>query len=57
MSLYGYTTKRDLTSIGNLCFMALIGLIIASIANWFFQSDALGWLVKSIDKPDWPERE
>ena len=45
MSLYGYTTKRDLTSIGNLCFMALIGLIIASIVNMFMQSSGLHWLL------------
>ncbi len=45
MSMYGYTTKRDLSSWGNLLFMALIGLIIASIVNIFLQSDALGWVV------------
>lgn len=44
MSLYGYTTKRDLTSIGNLCVMALIGFLIASIVNIFLQSAALYWL-------------
>ena len=43
MSIYGYVTKRDLTSIGNLCFMALIGLIIASIVNMFVASTALYW--------------
>ena len=43
MSVYGYVTKRDLTSIGNLCFMALIGLIIASIVNFFIGSSALYW--------------
>ena len=45
MSMYGYTTKRDLSSWGNLLFMALIGLIIASVVNIFLQSDALGWVV------------
>ncbi len=44
MSVYGYVTKRDLTSIGNLCFMALIGLIIASVVNIFVGSPALYWL-------------
>ena len=43
MSVYGYVTKRDLTSIGNLCFMALIGIIIASIVNIFIGSSALYW--------------
>jgi hypothetical protein len=45
MSLYGYTTKRDLTSIGNLCFMALIGFLLASIVNIFLQSEAFYWLL------------
>ena len=38
MSFYGLVTKRDLTSIGNLCFMGLIGVIIASVVNIFVQS-------------------
>jgi FtsH-binding integral membrane protein len=44
MSLYGFVTKRDLTGIGNLCGMALIGLIIASLVNLFFQNDMLYWI-------------
>jgi len=44
MSAYGYFTKRDLTTIGNLAFMALIGLIIASIANIFMKSEMLYWI-------------
>lgn len=44
MSVYGYVTKRDLTTIGNLCFMALFGFIIASIVNMFVASSALYWL-------------
>lgn len=36
MCIYGYTTKADLTSIGNLCIMALLGLIIASVVNIVF---------------------
>lgn len=44
MSAYGYFTKKDLTSIGNLAFMALIGLIIASIVNWFMKSTMLYWI-------------
>ena len=45
MSAYGYFTKRDLTSIGNLCFMALIGIIIASIVNIFFFNEILYWVI------------
>lgn len=45
MCLYGYFTKKDLTSIGNLCFMALIGLIIASVVNMFWSNETLYWIV------------
>ena len=45
MSFYGYTTKKDLTSIGNLAFMALIGIIIASVVNIFLQSTFMYWLI------------
>lgn len=45
MSAYGYFTKKDLTSIGNLCFMALIGIIIASIVNIFFFNEILYWVI------------
>lgn len=38
MSLYGYITKTDLTSVANIAFMGLIGLILASLANLFFQN-------------------
>ncbi|GAB4164560.1 MAG: Bax inhibitor-1/YccA family protein [Rickettsiaceae bacterium] len=41
MSLYGYTTKRDLTSMGSFLVMGLIGLIIVSIVNLFLQSPAI----------------
>ena len=44
MSVYGYFTKRDLTTIGSLCLMALFGLIIASIVNFFLQSTAFYWI-------------
>lgn len=40
-AVYGYTTKRDLSSVGSFMFMGLIGLIIASLVNMFFQSSAL----------------
>ncbi len=45
MSAYGYFTKKDLTSWGNLLFMALIGFIIASIVNIFLQSSFFYWLI------------
>ena len=48
MALYGYTTKRDLTSIGNLALMALIGVILASVINLFINSTALGYIVSYI---------
>lgn len=44
MSIYGYTTQRDLSSWGNLLFMALIGLILASVVNLFMQSTAIYWV-------------
>jgi uncharacterized protein len=47
-SLYGYTTKRDLTSIGSFMFMGLIGIIIASLVNIFLQSSALYWAISVI---------
>jgi len=40
MAVYGSVTKRDLTSIGNLCFMALFGLIIAMLVNMFLLRSA-----------------
>jgi FtsH-binding integral membrane protein len=45
MSLYGFTTKRDLTSIGNLCLMGLVGFIVASIVNIFLASPAIYWVL------------
>jgi uncharacterized protein len=45
MSCIGWFTKKDLTSIGNLCFMALIGLIIASVVNIFLHSTMMYWIV------------
>ncbi len=44
MSIYGYFTRRDLTSMGNLCTMALIGIIIASVVNIFLHSPAVYWM-------------
>ena len=44
MSIYGYTTQRDLSSWGNLLFMGLIGIILASVVNIFLQSTAIYWV-------------
>ena len=41
MSIYGYTTKRDLTSMGSFMVMGLIGIIVVSIVNMFLQSAAI----------------
>ena len=48
MSIYGYTTKQDLSSWGNLLFMALVGIILASFVNIFLQSSGLYWLISYI---------
>lgn len=45
MSLVGYVTKKDLTSLGSFFIMALVGLIIASIVNIFIESTLLYWIV------------
>ena len=47
-SLYGYTTQRDLTSVGSFMFMGLIGLIIASVVNIFLHSTGLDWAISVI---------
>jgi len=48
MSLWATVTKRDLSSIGNYLFMGLIGLIIASVVNLFFRSDAFSFLISIV---------
>ncbi len=45
MALYGYITRQDLSRMGSILFMGLIGLIIASIVNVFLGSSALEWIV------------
>ena len=44
-SFYGYVTKTDLTSIGNYLFMALIGIILATVVNIFLRSSTLDLIV------------
>jgi FtsH-binding integral membrane protein len=48
MSLYGYTTQRDLTGVGSFMFMGLIGIVIASVVNIFLASNTLGWAISVI---------
>jgi FtsH-binding integral membrane protein len=48
LSLYGYTTQRDLTPIGSFLIMGLFGIIIAMIVNWFLASGALGFAISVI---------
>ena len=44
-SMYGLTTKKDLTGVGGLAMMGLIGVIIASVVNIFLKSSGLMWVV------------
>jgi FtsH-binding integral membrane protein len=48
MALTGYTTKTDLTKMGSFLYMALIGIIIASLINWFMQSEQLDYIISII---------
>jgi uncharacterized protein len=48
MSLYGYTTRRDLSQFGSFLFMGLIGIIIASLVNIFLASSALQFAISVI---------
>ena len=45
MSIYGYTTKRDLTKLGSFLMMGLFGIIIASIVNMFMQSGMMHYII------------
>jgi len=47
-SLYGYTTKKDLTSMGSFLIVGLIGIIIASVVNLFLQSTAMQFAISII---------
>ena len=48
MSFYGATTRRDLSSFGSIALMALIGLILATVANFFLQNAAIYWITTFI---------
>jgi FtsH-binding integral membrane protein len=48
VSTYGFITKTDLTKLGNLALMALIGILIASVVNLFLRSDGLYWVISYV---------
>ncbi len=48
MSLFGYTTKKDLSGMGRFLFMGVIGLIVAMIINWFTKSPGLEFAINSL---------
>ncbi|MEH2481839.1 FtsH-binding integral membrane protein [Nitrobacteraceae bacterium AZCC 2146] len=48
LSIFGYTTRRDLSGLGTFLFMGLIGIIIASLVNLFLRSSGLDWLISMI---------
>jgi uncharacterized protein len=48
LSLFGYTTKRDLTGLGSFLFMGLIGLIIASLVNLYFQNGMMSLVLSAV---------
>jgi FtsH-binding integral membrane protein len=48
MSLYGYTTKKDLTRFGSFLFMGLVGIVIAGLVNMFIASTALQLTISAI---------
>jgi uncharacterized protein len=48
MSVFGFTTGRDLTRIGSLCFMGLIGIVLASIVNIFVHSSMMNMAINYI---------
>ena len=47
-SLYGWTTKKDLTSMGGFMMMGLIGIVIASLVNMFIQSSSMSMIISYI---------
>ncbi|MCF7927658.1 MAG: Bax inhibitor-1/YccA family protein [Spirochaetales bacterium] len=48
MSIYGMTTRKSLSGLGRYLIMGLVGIIIASVVNWFLQSPGLYWIVSFI---------
>jgi FtsH-binding integral membrane protein len=48
ISIWGYTTRRDLSGFGTFLFMGLIGIIIASLVNLFLRSSGLDWMISIV---------
>lgn len=48
LSVFGYTTSRDLSGLGSFLFMGLIGVIIASLVNLFLRSSGMDWLISIV---------
>jgi FtsH-binding integral membrane protein len=48
LSLWGYTTQRDLTGMGSFLVMGLFGIIIAGVVNFFLASSALQWIISVV---------
>lgn len=48
MAVLGYTTKKDLTSFGRIMMMALVGIIIATLVNWFMKSEMLDYIISYV---------
>ena len=48
MAVVGYTTNTDLTKFGSIMMMGLLGIIVASIINWFLQSDSMSYIISFI---------
>ena len=48
MSVYGYVTKRDLTAMGSFLMMGLVGMILASVVNMFFNNSMVYWITTYI---------
>lgn len=48
MSIYGFVTKTDLSSIGNILFMGIIGIIIATVVNIFLKSATLNYIISYV---------
>ena len=48
ISIYGFVTKKDLSTWGSYLIMGLIGLIVASIVNWFLASEVMYWIISYV---------
>lgn len=48
MAVYGFITKKDLSSWGSFLFMGLIGILIAMVVNFFLQSPMMSWVISGI---------